>query len=132
MKTYDAETFVGARAAWEQGGFGSRWDEVRRISWEQGYPYPPTGSSADDREESPSQRSIVYASLDDRPSGTLRIVATSSSWAQVVARIIGTEAELRGRVEASEQAAERAKALWPSQGESIAVLASLGQRVGVR
>lgn len=95
MKTFDRATFLAARKAWAEGGFGPEWRAVRRLAAERGFIYPPTGDRHDQRDdEEPSQRAIVYAAIEDTPRMLWVIIGRSSSWSQVVAQLI----QLQGRL----------------------------------
>lgn len=95
MRTFDRETFLAARLAWETGEFGWQWQHFRRLAAERGYIFPPTGSRHDDRESAkPSQRAIVWAAIEENPTELERIVRRCRSWHQVVDQIIGMEARL--------------------------------------
>jgi hypothetical protein len=131
MRTFDRDTFDRASALWAEGEFGSEWDEAKRISWERGFPFPPTGTQWDSREEgSPSQRAIVYAALDDRPKGTLEIIRRSRSWGEVVSAIFGVEAQLREQAGIDEIDAALERASRPSHTESVEVLRDVLDRIG--
>lgn len=95
MRTFSRDAFLEAREQWDTGRFGWRWQSIRRIAAERGFIYPPVGSVHDDREvESPSQRAIIYAALEENPTQVETIVRRSHSWFDVVDGIIGMEAML--------------------------------------
>lgn len=128
-RTYDRATFEACRDAWTD--FGMEWDELRRLSWDQGYPYPPSGTRWDDREDDePSQRAIVYRSLLDRPRDTATIVGRSRSWHQVVAGILQTEGRLREDIALDEKGDEYDRAERPSHREAVTSIAAIVRRIG--
>lgn len=130
MKTYDRDTYVRACAAWEDGEFGSEWAEVRRISWEHGFPFPPVGTSFDQfDDDQPSQRAIVYQWLDWRPSDTTRIVAQSTSWFEVVRKLAALGERVRDDANLADKDAAWAKAQLPTAREASAAIASTFERV---
>lgn len=94
MRTYDRATFVASKEAWRD--FGWQWQELRRIAADRGFIFPPAGTKHDDRDaDQPSQRAIIWRALVDNPEQTRAIVSRSSSWSQVVDRIIGMEERIR-------------------------------------
>ena len=128
MRTYTPGVWFAARAAWDDGSFGTEWSEVRRLSWNSGFPFPPAGGVTDDPEAAhPSPRAIIWRSLDDRPGPTADIVATSRSWSEVITRIIRVTTYLRAEADRRERAATARKAIeTPSRGEAKSVLELLG------
>lgn len=89
MRTYALEGLVDADRLWVAGGFDGGWRRLRQIAGEHGFIYPPNGSPHDDpRVRHPSQRAIVQQALDETPVALTAIVESSSSWAEVVRRVI--------------------------------------------
>lgn len=128
-RTYDRTTYESARAAWDNGTWGSaRWDAIKAISWERGFPYPPTGEIDDDPEAmSPSRRAIIALAMKDRPTSTTAIVMRSRSWTEVVGRIIEAESILRAEIAAAEYLEKvRKLELEPSRDEAARILRGLG------
>jgi len=104
MKTYDRDTYLRAKAAWDGGRFGDEWTELRRISWEQGYPYPPTGTPDDDPDaEEPSQRALIYQWLDARPRELTGIARRCRSWSQVIGQVVSMRERLQEDADYSEK-----------------------------
>jgi hypothetical protein len=129
VKTYDAETFRRAKREWAEGGFGAGWDEARRISWERGFPLPPAGSAGDQRQDEfdgPSQRSIIWHALDYRPIAIIAIIAGSTSWSQVVARIFEDEQRLDAKADEAEREHDDERRRYPTRTEAARVLDRIG------
>lgn len=130
MRTYDRDTFVRARAAWEEGEFGSAWSELRRLAWERGFPFPPAGTKWDDRDDpEPSQRAIIHRALVDRPRDTIATVARSRSWGQVVAGILQTEDRLREDADLVDREAEYDRTERPTYREAVMSIAGILERI---
>lgn len=130
MRTYSRADLDAAQAAWSD--FLPFWDEVRSIAAERGMLYPPAGSRFDERDDPlPSQRAIVLQALLDRPDWTRAIVAASSSWAQVVARILVQEGELREAADRRGAAIAAEQARWIPRSEADALYHELERRTGV-
>lgn len=130
MRTYDRETFLAAKAAWEAGGFGWRWQGIRRIAAERGFIYPPSGSRHDDREaESPSQRAIIYRALEDNPRELERIVGRSRSWSHVVDQVIGMEERLRLELTEREQIRAWEEEGYPTERDATMSLGDIVERI---
>lgn len=130
MRTYSRETFLAAKAAWDDGDFGWQWQPIRRIAAERGFLYPPSGSKHDDREvESPSQRAIVWRALEDNPSQLAKIVGRSRSWSDVVDQVIGLEATLRVDLTERDRDIAWEKASDPDHRESVMSLAAILERI---
>ncbi len=130
LPIFDAETYHAARRAWDTGEFGPEWREVRYLSWEMGYPYPPAGDPYDDPDDAhPSQRSILYRALDYRPIETIRFVRESRSWHEVVERIIGSEQRLREAAEARYADAVEEREGRPGHRESVIALKRILDRI---
>lgn len=117
-RTYSRTDVEMARAAWAE--FGDEWREPRRVAGQRGMLYPPSGTRWDSREdESPSQRAIVYAALQDRPKGTLAIIGRSRSWSQVVRAIVADESRLREGADLAERDATREREHQPTRSQAI-------------
>jgi hypothetical protein len=130
MRTYDRTTYLQAVAAWGDGQFGSEWADLRRLSWDRGYPYPPAGTVHDDREvENPSQRAIVYRALVDNPTELGRIVGRSKSWSQVVDQIIGLETRLREDADYVDRESDAEREERPTYGEAVTSLKAVLDRM---
>lgn len=134
MRTFDGATYRRIQEAWR--GFGPEWREIRLIAAERGYPLPPKGESTDDREDpEPSQRSIVWRSLDFRPADTLAIARRSQSWSEVVGRILHSEEALRERaaLAARDDDWYRREEQTPREATQTlgAILKRIGDSVGV-
>lgn len=130
MRTYSRETFLAAKAAWEDGDFGWQWQAIRRIAAERGFLYPPSGSKHDDREvESPSQRAIVWRALEDNPTSLAKIVGRSRSWGEVVDQVIGLEATLRIDLDERDRELAWEKRGDPDHRESVRSLAAILERI---
>lgn len=128
MRTYDAATYRSAREAWSD--FGPEWNEVRRLSWDRGYPYPPSGTRWDDRDDpEPSQRAIVYRALIDRPKDTVAIVARSHSWSQVVSGILQTEGRIREDAALLDRESDLEREERPSHREAVMSIADILARI---
>ena len=131
MRTFDKETYQAAKAAWDAGEFGHEWREARSISWERGYPYPPSGTRWDDPEDGEeTQRAIIFRALDYRPFGTLHVIRTSNSWHQVVERIIAEEHRLKETADDLEWEADAEKGRRPSYREATSTIADVLRRIG--
>lgn len=129
-RTYDRETYLGAKASWDEGEFGPEWAAARRLSWDRGFPFAPSGTRWDDREaENPSVRAIVYAALEDRPKDTLEIIGRSHSWGQVVSAIVQTEGRLREDIELAEREAAYEREERTTYREAVQSLASILGRI---
>jgi hypothetical protein len=128
MRTYDRDTFLGAREAWAD--FGPEWAEVRRLSWDRGYPYPPAGTKHDDRDdENPSQRAIVYRALEDNPTELRRIVGRCRSWSAVVDQVIGLESRLREDADYADRESDAEREDRPTYGEAVTSLKAVLDRM---
>lgn len=96
MRTFSRAEWQAAQQAWDAGGYGWRWQAIRRAAAERGFIYPPCGSAEDDRDaEKPSQRAILWRALEDNPVALVAMVGRSRSWSQVVDAVIGLEDRLR-------------------------------------
>lgn len=96
MRTYSRSDWLASRKAWDDGGFGYRWQAIRSIAADRGFIYPPMGSPHDDRDaEQPSHRAVIWRALEDNPRQLEGIVRRSRSWKEVVDGIYGLEARLR-------------------------------------
>lgn len=102
MRTYSRQTWEESNRAWIEGEFGAAWDEIRRIAADRGMMFPPTGTKWDQTDDpQPSQRAIVWREWDDNPSVLRSILRSSSSWSEVVRKIL---VERNGRNEMAELA----------------------------
>lgn len=131
MRTFDRDTYLRAQREWDEGRFGWRWAEVRRVAASRGYILPPRGTVHDDRDaDPPSQRAIIFRALEENPTVTRNIIAKSSSWGEVVDRIIGLEKRLAedadelGRDDAWRRKDE------PTGRESTMAIKAILQRIG--
>jgi hypothetical protein len=131
VRTYDRATLDRARAAWADGDFDERWAELRRISWERGFPMPPEGTRWDNPEEDGgnSQRAIVWRAFDNRPRRTVEIVSRSRSWSDVVARIMAAEEWLREDADHRQTDSDEERADRPSHREAAMTLANVLERI---
>lgn len=128
--TYSRATFEEARAAWEDGRFGIEWEPYRRLAAERGYLYPPSGTRHDDREtETPSQRAIIHAAIEENPSELRRIVGRSRSWSQVVDQIIGLERRLGEDAELGERDARWERDHRPGYTEAVTAIKAVVDRI---
>lgn len=130
MRTFDRATFVKAQALWREGEFGPRWDAIRAIAASRGFIFPPSGTVHDDREaESPSQRAIIYAALEENPRQLKAIVGKCGSWSEVVDRIFGMEARLAAEVGLDERNRAWDRKSEPGPREDAMTLAAILQRI---
>lgn len=125
MKTYSPATWFAVNQAWATGGYGSRWDRIRMAAAERGFAYPPKGTADDDRDdESPSPRAIIWRALTDNPKQLEAIVWRSTSWYDVVHRIVGLEERLRMEAEHGAAVDET-----PTRREAMSSLAAILRRI---
>lgn len=130
MRTYDRATFLAAQQAWDTGGFGWQWRRIREIASDRGMLFPPAGSRHDSRDAAePSQRSIVWRALEDNPAELERIVRRSSSWSQVVDKIIGMESRLREDAGIVDGDAEWERGQLPTHREAVMSVARILARM---
>lgn len=128
MRTYSRDDYFRSRREWAD--YGSEWQSIRRLAAERGMLFPPSGTKHDDRDaEKPSQRAIVYRALEDNPTELRKIVSRSSSWSQVVDRIMGFEERLRANVRDDERDANFDREGWPDHRQAVMRLASILQRI---
>jgi hypothetical protein len=100
--TLDRATYQRLLAAWS--GFGPEWSQVRKLCAERGFPFPPSGDPTDDRDDpEPSQRAIVWRSMDYRPAATIDAIRASRSWSEVVRKILALEDRMREDVQLAEK-----------------------------
>lgn len=131
MRTFDRETFLAARQAWDEGEFGWQWRHFRELAAERGFIFPPAGTRHDDREgESPSQRAIVWAAIEENPTELERIIRRCWSWHQVVDQIIGMEARLAEDAGLSDGDAKWEREQRPSSREAATTLKAILERIG--
>jgi len=129
VRTYDRETYQRMREAWAD--FGVEWTAARQACANAGYPFPPSGSRWDDRDDpEPSQRAIVYRALEYRPLHTLDTIRTSRSWSGVVKKILAEEDRLRDDATYRERDAEWDKDGRPSGYEATVSIKRLLDRIG--
>ncbi len=87
MRTYSRSDFEAARAAWSD--FDGTWEFHRRLAADRGMLYPPSGTRWDDIDDpKPSQRAIVYRAMTDTPLALTEAIRASSSWSQVIHRLL--------------------------------------------
>lgn len=130
QRTYGRDTYIAARDAWDSGSFGPEWDDVRRLSWERGFPFPPLGSGGDDPDtEDPSQRAVVWQWLDARPQEVREIVGRSRSWGEVIDRLIGMRKRLQADADLSDREAEWERAERPTYHEAVSSIATIVGRI---
>lgn len=130
MRTFDRDTFLRAKAMWDTGRFGWRWQAIRRIAATRGFIFPPNGTVHDDRDaDPPSQRAIVYRALQENPSATEAIVRRSSSWGEVVDGIIGLEKRLGVDADDLERDTEWARKDEPNRRQSMLSIRDIVARI---
>lgn len=128
MRTYRKADWDAAQAAWAFFDMDT-WGWVRTLAGERGMLFPPSGDAYDsaDEDASPSQRAIVYRAIVDTPVALRRSICNSTSWADVVRRLIA-ELELMRAESDAQDARDRADADAHRIGhhEASRALASLG------
>jgi len=130
MRTFDRDTFLAARRAGDDGEFGWQWQRFRRLAADQGFIYPPTGTRHDDREvESPSQRAIVWAAIEENPTELERIIRRSHSWSQVVDQIIGMERRMAEEASFAESSARWDREQTPTHREAVMSIGQVMSRI---
>lgn len=109
MRTFSRAQWEEADAAWSD--FSPEWTPFRDLARQRGMLYPPSGSRWDSPEDAqPSQRAIVVRAIRDTPKALRRVIAASTSWSQVVARLVEAMARLREQVGVDEQVVEAERA----------------------
>ena len=99
MRTYSRHDWALAQERWDDGGFSERWERVRRLAAQRGFIYPPQGTAFDQRDaETPSQRAIIWQALQDTPVFLEITINGSSSWSEVVAKVLAFEDRRRQEV----------------------------------
>jgi hypothetical protein len=105
-RTYDRETFLRARDAWDAGRFGPEWSDWRGLAGKAGIIFPPDGSLDDSwTDAKPSQRAIVIRAIRETPR-LLRWALTRpgvASWGDVIEKLL----DGRDRMGMDADAAER-------------------------
>lgn len=87
MRTYSREDFLAAKAAWAD--YAPEWGPFRQLAAHRGMLYPPSGSKWDSWEDpQPSQRAIIYRSIEDTPNAVREAIAQSRSWSDVVRKLM--------------------------------------------
>lgn len=128
MKTYDRDTYRRIQEAWRS--FGPKWQPVRLLVAELGYPFPPAGEATDDREDNPSQRAIVWRALDFRPAETLAIIRRCRSWSAVIAAIVASEDNLHVDAALNEREAAWDRRDDPNPIEATMTVRGILERIG--
>ena len=104
QRTYDRETYIRARDAWDRGRFGSEWSEWRGLAGKAGIIFPPDGTADDSwSDPRPSQRAMVIRAIRETPR-LLRWALTRpdvASWGDVIEHL------LRGRDQLGLEATRR-------------------------
>jgi hypothetical protein len=130
VKTFSRATFLEAKAAWDDGDFGWQWQHYRRLAADRGFIFPPAGTKHDDRDvDSPSQRAIIWAAIDENPTELERIIRRSWSWSQVVDQIFGLEARLVDDANESQHDAKWEKDNRPTHREAAMSLGAVLRRL---
>lgn len=87
MRTYRRADLDAAEEAWSD--YSSEWNVCRAEAAARGMLYPPSGSKFDSTEDPrPSQRAIVYRAMVDTPDTLLDAIRSSSSWSDVVRKVM--------------------------------------------
>lgn len=91
QRTYDRETYLRARDAWDAGRFGLEWPDWRGLAGKAGIIFPPDGSPDDSwSDPRPSQRALVYRAIRETPR-LLRWALTRpgiQSWGDVIEKLL--------------------------------------------
>ena len=91
QRTYDRETYLRARAAWDAGRFGPEWSDWRGLAGKAGIIFPPDGSIHDSWTDArPSQRAMVIRAIRETPR-LLRWALTRpgvQSWGDVIEKLL--------------------------------------------
>lgn len=129
MRTYSRATFDEAKASWE--GFDWHWQGIRRLAADRGFLFAPTGTAEDDPEaESPSQRSILWQSLDANPKALAVVIGRSRSWSQVIAGITAHRAGLRESADERDQDDAWRRKDEPTGRDATSSLKAILTRIG--
>lgn len=68
QRTFDRETYLRARDAWDAGRFGPEWADWRGMAGKAGILFPPAGSPDDAwTDPRPSQRAILIRAIRETP-----------------------------------------------------------------
>jgi hypothetical protein len=134
MRTFSQADWNAAQEAWTD--FSPEWKAVRHQAAMRGILFPPSGSKWDSWEDdSPSQRAILIRAIREHPTLLRECVARSSSWSQVIDRLITRIAAWREDVAEREvEAARRHADEMPrrSEPQSIAsILDRIADSAGV-
>lgn len=128
MRTYTRPDLDAARAAWAD--YGHEWSAIRAIMGERTI-FPPAGDSFDDRDDpEPSQRAIIWRSLDYRRESTLDLARHSKSWPELVGRILAAEGRLREDVALRERDTDWDRQFESSDREATKTLKQIIDRIG--
>ena len=91
QRTYDRETYLRARDAWDAGRFGPEWPDWRGLAGKAGILFPPDGTATDSWADAhPSQRAIVIRAIRETPK-LLRWALTRpgiTSWGDVIGHLL--------------------------------------------
>jgi hypothetical protein len=91
VRTFDRETWLRARDAWEAGRFGSEWNDWRNLAGKAGIIFPPDGTPDDPwSADSPSQRAILIRAIRETPRLLRRAITAPGvhSWSDVIERLL--------------------------------------------
>jgi hypothetical protein len=89
VRTFDRETYLAARDAWDAGGFGPEWSDWRNLAGKAGIIFPPSGSPDDPwSADRPSQRAILIRAIRETPRLLRRAIPGASSWSDVIGRLL--------------------------------------------
>ncbi len=119
-RTYRREDLIAARRAWEGGEFGVEWQPYRELAAQYGLIFPPDGTRWDGWEDrQPSQRAIVFRAISDTPRLLRRLIIESTSWGQVVGRLMAAVDALRDEADLAELHADLERRGQPSRTEAM-------------
>lgn len=92
QRTYDRDTMLRSRAAWDAGDFGPEWRPWRHLAaMRAGIIFPPDGTAWDSwSDDSPSQRAILIRAIRETPTALRRAIEAPGvrSWAAVIERLL--------------------------------------------
>jgi hypothetical protein len=101
-RTYSRADWDRAEALW--GDFSPEWDTVRKVARQHGILFPPSGTKWDSWEDdSPSQRAILIRAIRETPAALGIAIASSSTWTEVIERLIGQRDQMRAATRQAEQ-----------------------------